>query len=178
MQTVRAAPNILVTGTPGVGKSTLCKALSDATGLRWLEISQIAKDNNCIENYDEVYQCSVLDEDKLMDGLEETMSSGGNIVDFHSCEFFPERWFDVVFVLRTDNTTLYDRLSTRGYAGKKLEDNVQCEIFETILEEAKNSYASNIVFELLNTMPDHLQINLQTVYKWLQSWFEDFERQQ
>ena len=38
---------------------------------------------------------------------------GGNIVDFHSCDFFPERWFDLVIVLQTDNTILYDRLEKR-----------------------------------------------------------------
>ena len=48
-----------------------------------------------------------------MDTLEPMMSSGGNIVDYHGCEFFPERWFDIVFVLRTDNTILYDRLQER-----------------------------------------------------------------
>uniref|UniRef100_A0A6P7FP82 Adenylate kinase isoenzyme 6 homolog n=1 Tax=Diabrotica virgifera virgifera TaxID=50390 RepID=A0A6P7FP82_DIAVI len=121
----RNAPNILVTGTPGVGKSTLCSQLAEVTGLQWLEISKIAKDYNCLEEFDEVYQCPVLDEDKLLDGLEEAMCKGGNIVDYHSCEFFPERWFDVVFVLRAENTVLYDRLITRGYTGKKLEDNVQ-----------------------------------------------------
>lgn len=41
------------------------------------------------------------------------MSQGGNIVDYHSSEFFPERWFDIIFVLRTDNTTLFDRLVSR-----------------------------------------------------------------
>ena len=41
------------------------------------------------------------------------MSEGGNIVDYHGCEFFPERWFDIVFVLRTDNTLLYNRLEKR-----------------------------------------------------------------
>jgi len=41
------------------------------------------------------------------------MSKGGNIVDYHGCEFFPERWFDVVFVLRTDNSVLYKRLQQR-----------------------------------------------------------------
>lgn len=85
----RDAPNILITGTPGVGKSTLCGKLAETTGMRWLEISKIAKDNNCLEEYDEVYKCPVLDEDKLMDGLEETMCQGGNIVDYHSCDFFP-----------------------------------------------------------------------------------------
>lgn len=169
----REAPNILVTGTPGVGKSTLCQQLSETTGLQWLEISKIAKEYNCLEEYDEEYQCPVLDEDKLMDGLEEVMSRGGNIVDYFSCDFFPERWFDVVFVLRADNTTLYDRLVNRGYTGKKLEDNVQCEIFQTVLEEAKASYKENIVHELSSKTPEELQSNIERICLWLQQWFQD-----
>ncbi|CAH1119652.1 unnamed protein product [Phaedon cochleariae] len=169
----RAAPNILITGTPGVGKSTLCQKLAETTGLQWLEISKIAKEYNCLEEYDEVYQCPVLDEDKLMDGLEQVMSKGGNIVDYHSCEFFPERWFDVVFVLRADNTTLFDRLTSRGYSGKKLEDNVQCEIFQVILDEAKMSYKENIIHELSSTTPEELQENINRICLWLQQWFQD-----
>jgi hypothetical protein len=45
--------------------------------------------------------------------MEPTMAAGGNVVEFHSVDFFPERWFDLVLVLRTDNTTLYDRLKAR-----------------------------------------------------------------
>ncbi|KAF5280430.1 hypothetical protein FQR65_LT03239 [Abscondita terminalis] len=153
-QSNRGAPNILVTGTPGVGKSTLCEKLSQSTGLKWLEISKIAKENNCVEEFDPVYQCAVLNEDKLLDGLEEVMSAGGNIVDYHSCELFPERWFDVVFVLRTDNTTLYDRLVSRGYE-----------------EEAKSSYAEDIVLELVNSNLIEFENNLQRIYVWLQEWF-------
>jgi hypothetical protein len=41
------------------------------------------------------------------------MEEGGKVVDYHGCDFFPKRWFDIVFVLRTDNTVLYDRLSAR-----------------------------------------------------------------
>ncbi|KAF2879362.1 hypothetical protein ILUMI_26809 [Ignelater luminosus] len=173
----RAAPNILITGTPGVGKSTLCEKLSETTGLKWLEISKIAKENNCLEEYDEEYQCCVLDEDKLLDGLEEVMSCGGNIVDYHCCDLFPERWFDIVFVLRTDNTTLYDRLVGRGYSGKKLEDNIQCEIFQTILEEARASYATEIVHELSSHTPEELESNLQRICLWLQQWFNDTNNQ-
>lgn len=169
----RAAPNILVTGTPGVGKSTLCEKLSEATGLKWLEVSKIAKENNCLEEYDPVYKCCTLDEDKLLDGLEEVMSAGGNIVDYHCCELFPERWFDIVFVLQTDNTTLYDRLTGRGYEGKKLEDNIDCEIFQTVFEEAKSSYKSNIVHRLSNTNEEELENNLKRIYGWLQQWFHE-----
>ena len=45
--------------------------------------------------------------------MEPSLSAGGNIVDYHGCEFFPERWFDIVFVLRCDNSILYDRLTSR-----------------------------------------------------------------
>ena len=41
------------------------------------------------------------------------METGGRIVEYHGCDFFPERWFDGVFVLRTDNTILYKRLEER-----------------------------------------------------------------
>lgn len=41
------------------------------------------------------------------------MEEGGIIVDYHGCDFFPERWFDRVVVLQTDNSILYDRLSKR-----------------------------------------------------------------
>jgi adenylate kinase len=45
--------------------------------------------------------------------MEEMLEGGGWVVDYHSCDFFPERWFDLVLVMRVDNTTLYDRLSAR-----------------------------------------------------------------
>ena len=54
--------------------------------------------------------CCVL---QVVDELEEMMSEGGNVVEYHGCDFFPERWFDIVIVLRTDNTLLYDRLAKR-----------------------------------------------------------------
>lgn len=41
------------------------------------------------------------------------MSQGGAVVDHHSCDFFPERWFDLVVVLQADNSILYDRLASR-----------------------------------------------------------------
>lgn len=143
--------------------------------MKWQEVSKIAKDNGFVEEYDENLECPVLDEDKvsewkkresppntiglykyfntfwftqLMDFLEPEMASGGNIVEYHSCEFFPERWFDAVFVILCNNTILYDRLQQRGYNEKKIKENISCEIFQEILNEAKESYADDIVYEL------------------------------
>lgn len=98
------------------------------------------------------------------------MNPGGKIVDYHSVEFFPERWFDIVFVLRTDNTLLYDRLVKRGYLGQKLQDNVTCEIFQTILEEARNSYKHEIVHELQNNDLGDINENVNRICLWIQQW--------
>lgn len=160
-------------GTPGVGKSTLARQLAEKTDLVWREVGKLALENECFEEYDERYKCSILDEDKLMDSMENYMSEGGNIVDYHGADFFPERWFDIVFVLRTNNTILYDRLTSRGYEGKKLEDNIDCEIFQTILEEAKASYREEIVHELSSNNEQQMNENLTRICSWLEAWNKD-----
>ena len=52
-------------------------------------------------------------EDKLLDELEPVMAPGGVVVEFHTVDLFPERWFDLVLVLRADTSVLYDRLQKR-----------------------------------------------------------------
>ena len=128
------------------------------------------KEKSLHDGWDKDYECYTIDEDKICDELEDTMSAGGNIVDFHTVDFFPERWFDLVLVLRTDNTVLYDRLSKRGYNQKKLGENIECEIMQVILEEAREAYAHEIVHECpSNTLPD-MQSNVQRVQQWLEAW--------
>jgi adenylate kinase len=139
-----------------------------------MDISKIAKQSELYLNYDPEYECHVLDEDRLIDELDDAMKEGGNIVDYHGCEFFPERWFDAVFVLRTDNTMLYQRLEKRNYSQRKIQENVQCEIFQTILDEAKDSYNSEIVYELNSNTPDDLQDNLNRIQLWIDQWTKTF----
>jgi adenylate kinase len=98
-------------------------------------------------DWNDNYESLELDEDKLIDELEDVMAEGNVLVEHHVTDIFPERWFDAIFVLRTDLTKLYDRLATRKYNEKKLQDNIQCEIFQTILEEANESYKPEIVHE-------------------------------
>nr|XP_009783253.1 PREDICTED: adenylate kinase isoenzyme 6 homolog [Nicotiana sylvestris] len=98
------------------------------------------------------------------------MEQGGNIVDHHGCDFFPERWFDKVVVLQTDNTVLYDRLSRRGYTGQKLSNNIECEIFQILLEEAKESYPEDIVASLRSDSVEDIGKNVEILSNWISSW--------
>ena len=58
--------------------------------------------------------CIFVTFDQVCDELEDVMEGGGVIVDYHGCDFFPERWFDRVVVLQTENSVLYDRLTKRS----------------------------------------------------------------
>ncbi|WAR00216.1 KAD6-like protein [Mya arenaria] len=171
MENVRpGGPNILITGTPGTGKSTLGAELAQRCSLHYINVGELAKQEQLYDGFDQEYQCPVLSEEQVVDEMENQMTDGGNVVDYHGCDFFPERWFDIIFVLRTDNTVLYNRLEHRGYSGKKLEDNVQCEIFQTILEEARNGYKPELVHELPSNTPEEMEDNLDKIEAWIQQW--------
>lgn len=103
--------------------------------------------------------------------MEPLMQQGGNVVEYHGCDFFPERWFDGVFVVTCpNNTVLYDRLKERGYNEKKLKSNLECEIFGTILEEANDSYKPDIVFQLKGETEEDAEQSVNTIKRWFKTW--------
>ena len=93
-----------------------------------------------------------------------------HVVDYHSAELFPERWFDLVLVLRADNSVLYSRLESRGYSDKKLADNVEAEIMQVILDEAREAYREEIVIELPSNTIEDMEANLTRTMQWLENW--------
>lgn len=61
----------------------------------------------------------------------------------------------------------------RGYTGKKLQDNIQCEIFQTIYEEAMEAYKEEIVHQLHSNTPEDLETNLEQIIQWIEQWMKD-----
>ena len=169
----RTSPNILVTGTPGCGKTTFSQLLSTACSLKQLVVGDLVKEKGLHEGWDAEWEAYTLDEDKLLDEMEDMLADGGTVVEYHSCDFFPERWFDLVVVLRTENSILYDRLQKRGYSQKKIEENLQAEIFGVVAEEAQKSYDANIVVELQSNALSDIQSNVDRAVQWAQQWLRD-----
>ena len=96
--------------------------------------------------------------------MEPHIPKGGYVVDFHGSSFFPERYFNLVIVLTTDNTVLYDRLEKRGYSSQKIQNNVECEIFLECKNDALQSYKKEIVVVLKNNIEDDMNTNINTVF--------------
>ncbi|KAK9844114.1 hypothetical protein WJX81_004783 [Elliptochloris bilobata] len=163
----RLLPNILITGTPGTGKTTTAELIAEQTGLRHINVGELVKSQQLHCGWDEEHDCLILDEDKVCGALEDLMAEGGVVVDHHGCDFFPERWFDLVIVLQTDNTLLYERLERRGYSQKKVSGNVECEIMHVIVEEARESYREEVVQVLPSNTVEELEENVEKTVAWL-----------
>ncbi len=163
-------PNILVTGTPGTGKTQTSQLAAERTGLKHINVGDLARQHNCYEGHDDNFDSNILDDDKILDVLEPIMEEGGCIVDFHSVELFPERWFELVLVLRTDTAVLFDRLTARNYSDLKRSENIECEIMQVVLEEARESYDEQIVHELNSNNLDDLDNNVARIASWYENW--------
>ena len=198
----RTKPNILITGTPCVGKTATASLISERLNMYHVNVGEIIQRHKFHLEYDDNLQTHVLDEDQLLDHLETLFDSSsaadddndneddsdsdnddgqktkfgkkGNLVaDYHACELFPERWFDLVIVLRADTHVLYDRLMKRGYSENKRSQNMQCEIMQVVLDEAKDSYVQEIVVELKSNSIQDMEQNVDRVVSWYQQWIQD-----
>lgn len=55
----------MITGTPGVGKTSHCELLAANTGLKHLSINQVVKDRGCHDGWDAEFKSWIVDEDKV-----------------------------------------------------------------------------------------------------------------
>ncbi|KAJ1806858.1 factor activating pos9 [Coemansia sp. RSA 2523] len=168
----RNSPNILVTGTPGTGKTTTSELIALAAGLEKVTVGELVKERSLHDGYNEEFDTYWLNEDKVVDEMEDMLAGGGMCVDFHTCGMFPERWFDLVVVLRADTDKIYDRLEKRGYKQNKVQENIECEIMQVVLEEAQESYQPEIVMELASNTVEQMEANVEKVA----AFVEEFRR--
>eukprot|EP01138_Halocafeteria_seosinensis_P005244 gb/GECG01005361.1/.p2 GENE.gb/GECG01005361.1/~~gb/GECG01005361.1/.p2 ORF type:complete len:115 (-),score=26.92 gb/GECG01005361.1/:346-690(-) len=102
--------------------------------------------------------------------MEDMLKEGGKVVEFHASQLFPERWFDLVVVLRTDNTELYDRLVKREYSEKKIKENIEAEILQICEDEARENYKPEVVVSLTSNEVEDLEAAADRIEQWTADW--------
>ncbi len=60
--------------------------------------------------------------------------------------------------------------SLRGYSLKKIQENNEAEIMEVVLDEARSSYAKEIVVELQSESTEDLESNVARIVQWIEAW--------
>jgi adenylate kinase len=100
---------------------------------------------------------------QLLDAIEPDLEAGGQIIDWHACDMFPQSLIDLVVVVRCNSTILFDRL----------DENMDAEIMEVLLQEARDSYDEEIVVELQSDDLDQIDENIERIQAWIENWKKD-----
>jgi len=130
---------IVITGSPGTGKTTIAKLLSKQMNLELISIKEHVEQNDLCEGE----ECEV-DISKLKRSLEFLDEKDDYIIEGHlACEQrIPA---DFLFVLRADPEVLRERLSERNYGPEKLRENLMAEILDYCTQRSQASYDITII---------------------------------
>ena len=133
---------IIVTGTPGTGKTTLAKKLSKKLDFHYLDANEIIKEYDISEGYDKKRDTNIIDTKKLNLALIKEINNhkkieNGIIIDSHLSHYLPRRHVDVCIVTKCDLKELENRLRNEKYSKSKIRENMDAEIFDICLSEAK-----------------------------------------
>lgn len=61
----------------------------------------------------------------------------------------------------------------RGYAEAKLQENLDSEIMEVLLDEAREAFDAEIVVELTSNTSDEMESNVERIEAWIKQWKKD-----
>ena len=142
---------ILVTGTPGVGKTAVSQILASKLDALHIGITEIVKKKKLITSVDEDRQTLIADTEKVSKQLQEILAKteGSIIIEGHyAVDVVPKKDVNIVFVLRRDPRELKNALEKRGYDEKKLWENLAAEILDVCLWDALSACGSDKVCEI------------------------------
>jgi adenylate kinase len=124
---------IIITGSPGTGKSTIAATLSKKLDVELIDIKKIVNQKKlCGKNHE-------VDLKALHSALRPFLTQKNYIVEGHlACEIkIPA---DFVLVLRTDPFVLKKRLNKRRYSKEKIIENLMAEMLDYCTQRVEKVY--------------------------------------
>jgi adenylate kinase len=139
---------IIVTGSVCTGKTTLAKKLSKLLKYKYLDVNQLIKKHNLREKYDRKLHSYPVDIKKLNKILiKEIKENKDLIIDSHLSHYLPKKYVGLCIVTICKLSELRKRLEKRKYPNTKIQGNLEAEIFQTCLIEAKQNKHNILVVD-------------------------------
>jgi adenylate kinase len=142
---------ILITGTPGVGKTAVSHKLASKLDALHIGITELVKKQKLITSVDKERRTLIADTENVSKQLQETLAkTKGNIIieGHYAVDVVPKKDVNTVFVLRRDPRELKGALEKRGYTERKLWENLAAEILDVCLWDALSACGSEKVCEI------------------------------
>ena len=135
---------IAVTGTPGTGKSTIARKLAKKLNFCYIDINNTISKYNLFDGYDKKRKTKIIDTNNLnkklifeIKNIKKTEEFYGIIIDSHLSHYLPKKYVDFCIVAKCSIDELSKRLKRKRFHKEKIQENLQAEIFDICLNEAK-----------------------------------------
>lgn len=136
---------IIITGTPGTGKTTVTRILREQLDATFISVNYLLDNYDLNLGTDEKRGYKIVDINKMIpiiDVIQEENSGKDIIFEGHLAQDYPNA--DMVIVLRCKPDILEERLKTRNWRKEKVHENVSAEILGVCTSESYDSYGDNV----------------------------------
>lgn len=149
---------IVVSGTPGAGKTEIARNLSLLHNYTYLDVKKLIVKEGISEGWDKKRQTRIVDVRKLNSRLLELIraqkrAKKGLVIDGHLAHFLPKGSIDLCIITKCDLKVLKKRLEKRGYPKAKVRENLDAEIFDVCLNEALETGHKVVVLDTTKANP-------------------------
>ena len=151
---------IIITGTPGTGKTTLAEKIGDYFKTRVIHTTEYIKENKDLIRKKKKDGTII----PKMAELRKELNQEQGIIEGHLvCEFKLRNSF--VLVLRCHPKELKKRLKERGYKAKKIKENIEAEALDYCTQKANENFKAVYEIDTTNkTEEETLDIALKIIY--------------
>ena len=141
---------IVITGTPGTGKTTVSRQLADQIGASYLPLTQLVIDKRLHEAIDHRRRTRIVDLRRTRAFLANSLSTDRKlmVIDSHIPDAIPREYVRKILVLRCHARILEARLRRKGWGPLKIKENVLAEILDSCYVAATSYYGPRRIAQL------------------------------
>ena len=158
--------NIIISGTPGCGKTSVARELSNLINGRIISLNELASSDDFSFEYDEERKTFIVDFKiflpYVLKKIKKIKKSNPPflIIESHFSDIIPNKLIDYAFILRCYPDELVIRLKEKNYSSKKITENIQSEILGNCVNYFIKKKAKKPLFEI-----DTTHLTIETVAK-------------
>lgn len=133
--------SIVVSGTPGTGKTKIAKRIAKEIKGKYVDVNKVVQKYKLAEGYDKKRKTKIVAVKKLNKVLSRMIAESKKIlvIDSHLSHYLPKEKVKLCIICKCNVNELRKRLKKRGYKKTKIEENVEAEIMDVCLNEAKEA---------------------------------------
>ena len=158
--------NIIISGTPGCGKTSVARKLSCLIDAEIISLNELAISDNFSFEFDKERDTYIVDLQIflpfVLDKIKEIKNQNYKylIIESHFSDIISNEYIDFAFILRCDPDELIRRLKEKNYNRKKIMENVQAEILGNCVNYFLQKKINSTLFEI-----DTTKLSIESVAK-------------